>query len=154
MPTIETVHFGPVDIAQDSLIDFPSGLPAFESERRFVLIRKPHHEPLLFLQSLSTPSLAFLAIAVEDILLDYHVEISDEEMATLGGPDPDSEFDLLALITISPGGEVSANLQAPIVIHRLRHRAVQAIQSNPAYSCRHPLGAAPSTPHSQESPCS
>lgn len=142
MPTIETTQFGPVDYTEDSAIELPAGLPAFENEHAFLLLREPVHEPLVFLQSLSTPSLAFLALAVEDIMMDYQVELSDDDVDLLGGPGPAPDFDVLALIAVAPSGEVSANLQAPIVIHRERRRAVQSIQANPAYSCRHPLGAA------------
>ena len=152
MPHIATAHFGLVEYEPDSLIEFPAGLPAFETERAFLPIRQPQHEPLVFLQSLSNSALAFLAIAVENILTDYRIDLSDEEADALGGPGSAGEFDILALITIAPSGEVTANLQAPIIIHRLRRRAVQSVQSNPAYSCRHPLGAAPEP--RQEPPCS
>jgi flagellar assembly factor FliW len=108
MLTLQTAHFGLVEYAEGTEIEFPCGLPAFENERAFVLLRRPGYEPLLFLQSVSTPHLAFL-------------------------------------------GAVSANLQAPLVIHRERHLAIQVIQSNPAYSCHYPLGTA--TAPSQETPC-
>lgn len=152
MPTVETAQFGVIEYQEETEIQFPVGLPAFERERRFIVVRRPQNEPLVFLQSLSSPALAFLAIAVQDILLDYPIELSDDDADALGGPGLADDFDILALITIAPSGEVSANLQAPIVIHRERRRAVQAIQFNPAYSCRHPLGAAPSM--EEEPPCS
>ncbi|NUN02027.1 MAG: flagellar assembly protein FliW [Bryobacteraceae bacterium] len=152
MPHIATTHFGMVPYEPDSLIEFPAGLPAFETERAFLPIHRPQHEPLVFLQSLSNSSLAFLAIAVNNILVDYNIDLSDEETEALGGPGSTEEFDILALITISPSGQVTANLQAPIIIHRQRRLAVQSVQSNPAYSCRHPLGPPPEP--RQEPPCS
>lgn len=153
MPILHTSRFGPVEYDEASVILFPAGLPAFEAERRFIALRDPATEPLLFLQSLTSPALAFLALAVQNITLDYHVELSDEDTETLGGPGSDSDFEVLALITVSQGGEVSANLQAPVVIHRHRRRAVQSIQFNPAYTVRHTLGAAPQ-PFEESSPCS
>jgi len=152
MPCIETVRFGPLHYTENSVIEFPAGIPAFESERQFLLLRPPKHEPLIFLQSLITPALSFLAIAVENIVLDYDVELSEEELQAVGGPGPRADFEVLALITVGTRGEVSANLKAPVVIHRGQRRAVQAIQTNTSYSARHPMGAAAKSP--QEFPCS
>lgn len=162
MPRVQTAHFGIVEYECGTEIEFPAGLPAFEAERSFVALQPPGYEPLLFLQSLTTPQLAFLAIAVQNITLDYDLELSDEDATLLGGPNPESDSEILALVAVSPLGQVTANLQAPIVIHRQRRRAVQAVQSRAAYSCRHPLGldggnasdgGAPSK-SPEETPCS
>ena len=152
MPTVNTLHFGLIEYAADSVIEFPSGLPAFEDERAFVLLRQPDYEPLLFVQSLSTQLLAFLAIGVQDVRLDYQLELTEEEFDVLGGAGAASEFEVLALISVSAEGQVSANLQAPLVIHRKRRRAIQVTQSLAAYSCQHPLGSR--APADGETPCS
>lgn len=156
MPTAQTAHFGAVAYTEDSTLVFPAGLPAFEQERSFLLLRPPEYEPLCILQSLATPPLAFLAIAVRHIAMHFRADLDDEAAELLGGPAPESEFDLLALVTVGGGGEVSANLRAPIVVHKPTRRAVQCIQSDPAYSCRHPLGGQPpgwETPSGQEPSC-
>lgn len=153
MPILHTSRFGLIDYEETAVIHFPAGLPAFENERQFVALRDPATEPLLFLQSLTTASLAFLALAVQNITVGYHVELSDEDTEILGGPGADADFEILALITVSQGGEVSANLQAPVVVHRSSRRAVQSIQFNPAYSTRHTLGDATHPPE-ESSPCS
>lgn len=152
MPILHTTRFGPIEYDESSVILFPVGLPAFESERQFIALRDPANEPLLFLQSLTTASLAFLALAVQDITLDYRVELADEDTELLGGAGTESDFEVLAFITVAQGGEVSANLQAPVVIHRHHRRAVQSIQFNPSYAPRHMLGAAPQSPE-ETSPC-
>ena len=56
MPIFHTTRFGPIDYDEASVIHFPAGLPAFESERQFIALRDPATEPLLFLQSLTTAS--------------------------------------------------------------------------------------------------
>jgi len=151
MPFLETAHLGQVHYEEDCIVEFPAGIPAFESEVRFLTLRHPQHEPLVFLQSVTRPSLAFIAIEVQKVALHYQLELSEEDNETLGGPSAASDVEVLALITVTPTGEVSANLQAPIVIHKERRRAVQSIQMNPAYSCRHPLGMASKA--GQEPPC-
>ncbi|MCC7237508.1 MAG: flagellar assembly protein FliW [Bryobacterales bacterium] len=143
MPTAQTAHFGAVSYAEDSTLEFPAGLPSFEQERSFLLLRPAAYEPLCILQSLATPGLAFLAIDVRHIAVNYRAELDDEAAALLGGAANEAEFDLLALVAVAGDGGVSVNLRAPIAVHRPARRAVQCIQSNPAYSCRHPLGGPP-----------
>jgi len=140
MPRVQTAHFGIVEYESGTEIEFSAGLPAFETEHSFIALQPPGYEPLLFLQSLTTPQLAFLAIAVQNITLAYDLELSEEDAALLGGSSPESDFEILALVAVSAQGQVTANLQAPIVIHRHRRRAIQAVQNHAAYSCRHPLG--------------
>jgi len=140
MPTAETAHFGPVEYAEDTVLEFPNGLPAFEQERKFIALRGDRYEPLLFLQSVATASLAFLAISVQSVVLDYQLELSDEDLSLLGGEASPAETEALALVTVSPEGEVTANLQSPVVIHHRTRRGVQVIQMNSSHSVRHPLG--------------
>ncbi|MEP7361716.1 MAG: flagellar assembly protein FliW [Acidobacteriota bacterium] len=143
MPSVKTAFFGEVEYTEDSVVDFPAGLPAFESERSFIRLYPPDYQPLFFLQSLSTPSLSFLAISMQNVMVNYELELSDEDTCLLGGPRPATDFDVVALITVSEQGDVSANLKAPLVIQERDRLGVQAIQSNLAYSFRHPLGTAP-----------
>jgi flagellar assembly factor FliW len=152
MATVQSAYFGEVEYDEGAVVEFPAGLPAFEAERRFVEIRRPDYQPLVFLQSLATPALSFIAIDIQNVVLDYALDIAAEDLETLGGAGPVSEFRILALVTVAANGEVSANLRAPLVVHRPTRRGVQAIQSGAAYSCRHPLGSG--SPSTEEVSCS
>ncbi|HLK22015.1 MAG TPA: hypothetical protein VKT81_23865, partial [Bryobacteraceae bacterium] len=65
MAQIETQYFGTMTYREESVFDFPVGLPAFLNEKRFVPIESPEHSPLLFLQSMLQPSLCFLALPIQ-----------------------------------------------------------------------------------------
>ncbi len=121
MAKCETKYWGKLEYADDSPIDFPAGIPGFEQERRFVLIGQRTLDPLVFLQSLTTPGLCFLALNVRIVSPAYNLRISDEDLLTLGlagrrqppiGPD----LACLALVHFDED-EITANLLAPIVIH-------------------------------------
>jgi flagellar assembly factor FliW len=86
MPTIETKYFGTVPCDEESFVDFPSGIPAFEDQRRFLRIERPAYHPLLFLQSAATPSLCFIAMAVLAAAPDYRLSVSPEDLAALDLP--------------------------------------------------------------------
>jgi flagellar assembly factor FliW len=140
MPIARTAHLGEVEYDPETIVEFPVGLPAFEQERRFLLLRDDRYRPLVFLQSVENEGLAFLAIDVRDVVLEYGLELSDEDLALLGCGDASEGFQAFALITVSETGAVTANLQAPVVFNRSAGKAVQVIQSRSGYSPQHPLG--------------
>jgi flagellar assembly factor FliW len=128
------------------VLEFPHGLPAFEHERAFVAINQPHTQPLVYLQSLATPSLCFIALPVHLIDSDYRLEISDEDAETLGLPSaaaavPGASVLCLALVSIRESG-VTANLMAPLVTSLATRRSVQAISASGRYSHQHVVEAA------------
>ena len=62
-----TKYFGPVAYEESNVLRFPAGLPGFEEERRFLSLEQPAHAPLVFLQSLTTPDLCFVALPASSI---------------------------------------------------------------------------------------
>ncbi len=67
-----------------SCFDFPCGLPAFEGERRFLLIEKKDYRPLVFVQSAETPSLCFVALPILAADPSYRLAVSREDLESLG----------------------------------------------------------------------
>lgn len=142
MPHCTTKYFGTISYEECSVLQFPSGLPGFESERRFLSLEQPAHQPLVFLQSLSNPDLCFVALPAQAVEPSYELEMDESDLHALG-VDTANGTDLLklALVTISESG-MTANLLAPIVINTANLRAVQAISPSQNYSHLHPLGEA------------
>jgi flagellar assembly factor FliW len=144
MPLLATKYFGPMDYREDSVFEFPFGLPAFENETRFVPIESPESSPLLFLQSLGQPGLCFLAFPILVIDRAYQLGVSGEDLAALEF-DPDrqpalgNEALVLALISLHEGFSATANLMAPIVVNLKTRRALQAIRQDSLYSHQHPV---------------
>ncbi len=139
-----TRQFGTVEYGEDAVIEFPDGLPAFESDKRFVLLERPETGPLLFLQSLVHPELCFLALPVECIDRHYRIDLGPEDRAALGmEPAADGvetgPLLCLAVLTVRDNQPPTANLMAPVVIHRLSRRGRQIIQYESAYSFEHVL---------------
>jgi len=144
MPTIETKYFGTMPFEGDSCFEFPWGLPAFEEERCFLPLKIPAHEPLLFLQSTTTPSLCFIALPVLVADPDYKLAVSVEDLEALElnsaqQPEIGSGALVLTLLSIRENAPATANLLAPVVINLANRRALQAIRNDRAYSHEHPL---------------
>ena len=51
MKKIMTSRFGEIEAAEESIIHFATGIPAFEEEREFILIPYEDDSPYVFLQS-------------------------------------------------------------------------------------------------------
>lgn len=146
MPSIETKYFGTMPCDEESCFDFPSGIPAFEEERRFLRIESPAHHPLLFLQSTTTPALCFIAMAVVAAVPDYRLSVSPEDLAALDlpavrQPRIGSEVLVLTLLSIRENALVTVNLLAPLVINLANRKALQAIRHDSIYSHEQPLPA-------------
>jgi len=116
-------------------LEFPCGIPAFETQKRFRLIEKL---PLLFLESETNPELSFLVLPVTLIDPDYRLALSEEDRETIGAGD-ESRLLCLAIITAVDDSPPTANLLAPVVANLDIGRAVQAVRSDSVYSHKHPL---------------
>jgi flagellar assembly factor FliW len=144
MPRLETARFGWIEYNEDSALEFPTGLPAFEEERRFLLVQQPASRPLAFLQSLRQPGLAFLTLPVQLLVPDYRLALAPEDLASLGFP-PDRQpvigrdIVCLAIVAATAGGGPTANLLAPVVINLKNRHGLQVIQSGSGYSHQHRL---------------
>ncbi|HSW49802.1 MAG TPA: flagellar assembly protein FliW [Bryobacteraceae bacterium] len=145
MPRLQTRYFGAVDYGEESVYNLPHGLPGFEGEREFLFIEQPANKPLVFVQSLATPELCFLAVAARVLAPDYRLILSAEDLAELGlSPDGQPEIgpELLCLLILSveEGAPATVNLLSPLVVNLRLRRGMQAVQSDSGYSHRHPLG--------------
>ncbi|HOK45133.1 MAG TPA: flagellar assembly protein FliW [Bryobacteraceae bacterium] len=144
MPTFSTSRFGTIEYQDDSVIQFPFGLPGFEEERQFVAIEHTASRPIVFLQSLTRPDLCFITLPVLVVKRDYRLAISPADLKSLALPcdrQPEIGTDVLclAIISVAEGRLPTANLLAPVVVNLKTRVALQAIQEESAYSHQYPL---------------
>ena len=145
MPSIETKYFGTLPYGDTSVFDFAQGLPAYENEKRFVLIEVPDQSPLLFLQSMATASLCFVAFPILVVDEKYELAIAKEDLEELGldvqrQPALSEEVMVLALISSHGKFLATANLMAPVVLNVKTRRGLQAIRRDSRYSHAQPIG--------------
>ncbi len=145
MPSFTTSSFGTVCYQQESVVEFPAGLPGFEAKRKFLALHFADLEPLLFLQSLEEPGLCFITLPVLAVAPRYSLQVSSEDLAQVDLPtsaQPRIGKDVLCLTIITVREEgLTANLLAPIVVNLSNLKAVQAIAEDSGYSHEHVLPA-------------
>ena len=146
MLQISTLRFGIVDYFEDAVIHFPAGIPAFETDTRFLAIERPDTAPFIFLQSLDHAELCFVTLPVLIIDPRYRLSVCAEDLAALGFPEDGQpkiggDFACLSILSFPESGSATANLMAPVLIRRDTRVGMQAVQVDSGYSHRHPLFA-------------
>lgn len=136
---LTTERFGQLTIDDSEIITFGSGLPAFETVTRFVVLRSADTEPFAWLQAVDRPELAFLLLNPWDFCASYDLDIGEEDCQELGLTGPDEAL-IYAILTITGNRpQMTANLLAPVVINRMTQKGKQVINNLKNYSIRHPV---------------
>ena len=140
---METKNFGKISFEPESELEFPSGLPGFDSRRRFVAVRFVESDPLIYLQSLEDPDLCFITMPILAVDPGYKLKMNGEDLDRLGlspARQPAIGEDVLCLTVISVQETgPTANLMAPIVVNLRNRKAVQSVPAESDYSHQHAL---------------
>jgi flagellar assembly factor FliW len=140
-----STRFGRLEIPDDAVVEFPSGLVGLGGAR-FTLLARSDDAAFLWLQSLDDADLALPVVNPWEFFDEYALELTqaDADRAGLG-----DRVDGTVLVTVraaETGGGFSANLRAPIVIvgsvgHQLINQADDAPVRAPLGHRREPLHA-------------
>lgn len=119
---IQTTRFGPLELDEQTVIEFPWGIPGFETAKRFVLLE--HREgPFQWLQAVDQPEVAFVVCPPESMGLGY--KVPEKEMEFIGIEEPK---DLLVLMMISfdrEGKSVRPHVRGPLLFNASDRKAFQ-----------------------------
>lgn len=140
MRTINTSRFGDIQVEESTIIKFAHGIPAFEGEHEFIIVPYGDDSPYVFMQSASSPDLAFLMTDPFVFFTDYTFELDDANMEELG-VETNEDILVCALISIPPTGvaDMTCNLLAPIVINQRTMDAKQIVLDRTDYTTKHKL---------------
>jgi flagellar assembly factor FliW len=136
--TIESREYGLVEINERQKLYFPQGILGFEEYKSYALL-DAHKKPYFILQSLDEVSVAFILIKPELFRPDYAPGIPEDDLdvIALSGPEDMITF---AIVTIpSRGGNISVNLQGPIIVNKKALLGVQCVSPKEEYKIRHDL---------------
>ena len=139
---INTKIFGEIEIAEDKIITFASGIIGFPELKRFALLHddeKGADVGIRYMQSLEEPGFAMPVMDPLIVKPDYDPEVSDELLASAGDITVDN---ILVLVTVSVPSDLtkmSGNLQGPFIINVEEHKACQVIVENGDYPVKFPI---------------
>ena len=134
---IKTARFGEVSYNEEDVLFFPRGIPAFESNHKWILAGSDD-SAIKWLQNIEDGDLALPVTSPDAIRPDYNARIPEDELKLVGSVNP-ADLALLIVVSIprSAPWNMTANLRAPILVNLKTHKAVQVIALNEEYPIRH-----------------
>jgi flagellar assembly factor FliW len=123
-----------VEFESNSVIDFPAGLPGFETCKKFKLFHEEGKPNLNWLQSLDKPDVMFSLRDPALLNISYEVNLSDADEKLLEAAPGD--LLMVALIVYkddkakSKDAVIKANMVAPIILNIDKRRGMQKIFSD------------------------
>ncbi|MCB1907340.1 MAG: flagellar assembly protein FliW [Rhodocyclaceae bacterium] len=131
---IESPVFGSLEISADKIIEFPGGLPGFETCTRFTLMHEEGATKILLLQSIDDPDVLFSVAGADTLGVHYEFPISDDEAARIDLTAPEDAA--VAVIVHRADRQDSpatvgmqANFMAPLVFNTRSRKGMQKIIS-------------------------
>ena len=125
---INTRCFGEINLDENKIVTFESGLMGFEQYKKFTILYNIEDEKskISWLQSVDEPSLALPIIAPGVVKEDYNPTVEDEVLKPLGE-------------LTEPGDikKTTVNLKAPIIINADTRKGCQIIVENSEYTVRY-----------------
>ena len=138
---INTKVFGEVEIADDKIIHFPSGIVGFPELTEFTLLHDEEKGAgsIHWLQSIQ--ELGFAMPVMDPLLVcpDYNPEVDDELLKPLGGLDPEEILVLVTVTVPSDLKKMSVNLRGPVIINAAAKKACQVIVEGEGYQVKYPI---------------
>lgn len=131
---INTTRFGEVEFPEETIINFPEGLPGF-SGKRYIVLQREETPMIEWLQSVDEPDIAVMLVDPVELLIDYQPKPKSAELQTI-----QAEGDqLIHRVIIRNGdtpGQLFMNLFAPIMINVPKSLAMQVPLVGSGYSVR------------------
>jgi len=136
--TIDSTRFGPIEVEEELMFEFPRGLPGFESLRKFVIVERDG-QPFKWLQSAEEAHLAFLIADPHYFEPEYEADVPQGELNILNIRFPE-DLAMAVIVNVPPTQpeKMTVNLRAPLIFNIRERVGLQIILT----SSRHPVNYA------------
>lgn len=136
---VDTKTEGLIEVNDRQKIFFPNGIIGFETYKNYALLDS-QSPPFFWLQSMDAKNLAFVLLSPFLVVEDYELNVDRSFYKDIELEEDETKNNLIifSIVTIPEEKEnITANLQAPILINKENRYAVQAIQNNSKWEIRH-----------------
>ena len=132
---VKTRDFGEIEIEEEKILTFHSGIFGFEKDKRYTLLfnKKEEKKTIAWLQSLDTVGVALPVITPDYIMPDYRPVVEDELLTSLGELTEGNTMVLLTLTVPSDITKMTSNLKAPIIVNTETKKGCQVVADNQEY---------------------
>jgi flagellar assembly factor FliW len=143
---IETSRFGTVELKEADTIRFPAGIIGFPNENSFMLIQHGASGLIGWLQSTTSPALAFPVVSAHGIV-DEYPDVPIEPVAERAGLGSNfEEFAVLAVLSAPTAQPATVNLLAPLIVNAVTRTGAQVFLDGSRFSTQELFGMSRATP--------
>ncbi|WP_370223783.1 flagellar assembly protein FliW [Cytobacillus sp.] len=136
---LATKYQGEIEISQDQVIHFSSGIPGFQDEKEFVLLPFFEDMPYFILQSGQTTELAFVVVDPYPFFPEYQYKLTEAQIESLKIEKQEDVATFVILTLKELFTDSTANLKGPLVINVKEKLGKQLILNDSAYETKHLL---------------
>jgi flagellar assembly factor FliW len=147
--TIDSSRFGPLQVADEHVIEFPRGLIGLGGRRYALLDRNPG-SGFRWLHSLDDRDLALPVLDPRAFFADFELALGADDRARVGAENPLAAQLYVTVRAARDPAEIVVNLRAPIVVWR--GHGHQVINTAPGAQLQAPLFAPPAGDRAQRAP--
>ena len=115
------------ELRKSDPIDFPAGLPGFETHRLFNLESRSDIRPFLLLRSINDSDVALPLIDCQLLRTSARPELTDSAAKLLGAKNAKEVAPFFILKVDADSGSITVNTKAPILITAENSRGFQVI---------------------------
>ncbi|KEZ48751.1 flagellar assembly protein FliW [Metabacillus indicus] len=135
----KTKYHGTVDVDEGEKLKFEHGIPGFLDESSFILLPLEEDSSFFILQSVQSPSTAFVVTSPFFFFKNYEFEIDEASKEALS-IESEKDVEVYVILTVTdPFNASTANLQGPVIINRKQKTGKQLILSGTDYTTKHRL---------------
>lgn len=135
---VKSARFGDVEINENQIITFPSGIAGFDMLKSWCLLHLEDAPDYNWLQSLEEPGIALLLADPDQLFQGYVADVREEQVSDLNIPSEESFVPSLVMRVVLKWDEDKrrfyANLRAPLIFNLDNRLAVQVILQKADYS--------------------
>ncbi|MCL4515588.1 MAG: flagellar assembly protein FliW [Firmicutes bacterium] len=132
-------RFGTYEIPEEKIIAFPEGILGFEDEKRYVILEDGADSPFKWLHAVDDPDLAFIIIDPRLFYPSYEIVLSKDDGEKLSLQNPEDAVVYVIVVIPEDPSQMTANLQAPLVINSQNRIGRQVVLSDNRYSLKHKI---------------
>jgi flagellar assembly factor FliW len=134
---IQTSRFGELDVDEERLIVFESGILGFPDAHRYALVQTGEGSAFYWLQSVDRRELAFVVCDPRLFVADYRIPVKMEDLKPIELEDIDRAQ--VFVIVNKVDDLLTGNFQGPLVVNVENRKARQLVLSDKRFSTKHPL---------------
>lgn len=136
--TIQTKHFGEIEVTDDDVLNFIGGVPGFDGTKYVILNNSTQeNNPFVWLQSMEDPNIALVLVNTFMLYPDYAPDVDDELLKDLEFSQREELVVFNVMVIPEKVEDMTVNLKAPIIINNTNHKAIQVICDNSDYEIKH-----------------